>query len=55
MNPWLMRGANREGSIDRYGETRLLTKEDVVGKAVSTNVVLDGGMEAPGRCSRTLP
>ena len=55
MNSWLMRGANREGPIDRYGETRLLTKEDVVGKVVSTNGVLDGGMEAPGRCSRTSP
>jgi hypothetical protein len=45
-----MRGASGEGVHVEVGETWPLPKEDIVGKVVvSTNVVLDGGMEAPGR------
>ena len=36
-----MRGANKEGDYREIGETRLLTKEDAVGKmVVSTHMAL---------------
>jgi hypothetical protein len=44
-----MRGASREGIHGEVGETRPLPKEDIGEKVVSTNVVFDGVMEAPGR------
>jgi hypothetical protein len=42
-------GASREGVDGEVGETRPLPKEDIGEKVVSTNVVFDGVMEAPGR------
>ena len=45
-----MRGASREGIHGEVGEGRPLPKEDIGEKVVgSTNVALDGGIDAPDR------